>query len=146
MKIKIKKLDNRITLPEYATEGSAGLDLRACIDNEIVITPGKTAMVGTGIAIHLDDPGYVAKIYPRSGLGIQGLVLANLVGVIDSDYQGEIKVCLWNRRDSMAFKIKPFDRIAQLLIEPIIKVGFDLVEEFELSERGHGGFGSSGIA
>ena len=150
MKVKIKKLDNRITLPEYATEGSAGLDLRACIDKTIRINPGQQELIGTGIAMHIDDPEYAAIILPRSGIGTKGLVLGNLVGLIDSDYQGEIKVCLWNRNEScegyLPFIVSPLDRIAQLVVLPIKRAEFEMVEEFEQSKRGHGGFGSSGIA
>jgi dUTP pyrophosphatase len=131
-------------LPEYATEGSAGLDLRACIDQPLVLEPGATALVPTGLAIHLGDPGYAAVILPRSGLGHKnGIVLGNLVGLIDSDYQGQLMVSTWNR-SQVTFTLQPMDRLAQLVVVPVLQVGFNVVEEFESTERGAGGFGSTG--
>jgi dUTP pyrophosphatase len=131
-------------LPEYATEGSAGLDLRACIDQPLVLEPGATALVPTGLAIHLGDPGYAAVILPRSGLGHKnGIVLGNLVGLIDSDYQGQLMVSTWNRSQA-TFTLQPMDRLAQLVVVPVLQVGFNVVEEFESTERGAGGFGSTG--
>lgn len=149
MKIDIKILDQRLIsmMPSYATQGSAGVDLRAChMPNNgcvIEIDPGEQAIIGTGLAIHIKDPGYAAIVLPRSGLGIKGLVLGNLVGLIDSDYQGEIKICAWNR-SSKSIRIECLDRIAQLLIVPILQAEFNVVEEFEASARGEGGFGSTG--
>jgi dUTP pyrophosphatase len=131
-------------LPHYATAGSAGLDLRACIDAPLTLEPGQTVLVPTGLAIHLADPGYAAVILPRSGLGHKsGIVLGNLVGLIDSDYQGQLMVSTWNRSQA-AFTLQPMDRLAQLVIVPVLQVGFNVVEEFESSERGAGGFGSTG--
>jgi dUTP pyrophosphatase len=131
-------------LPQYATEGSAGLDLRACIDQPLVLEPGATALVPTGLAIHLADPGYAAMILPRSGLGHKnGIVLGNLVGLIDSDYQGQLMVSTWNRSQA-TFTLQPMDRLAQLVVVPVLQVGFNVVEEFESTERGAGGFGSTG--
>jgi dUTP diphosphatase len=147
-RIELRILDPRvgseIPLPEAATPGSAGVDLRACLDDPLDLAPGQTALIGTGIAIHLADPGLAAMILPRSGLGHKhGIVLGNLVGLIDSDYQGELKVSCWNRgRES--FRIVPGDRIAQLIVVPVVPVTFELVAEFAASERGAGGFGSSG--
>lgn len=147
MKIDIKILDDRLKslMPSYATPGSAGVDLRACSISGygIELGPGEQEMIGTGIAMHIKEPGYAAMIFPRSGLGSKGLVLGNLVGLIDSDYQGEIKICAWNR-SSESIRIECFDRIAQLVIVPIVQAEFNLVEEFEASERGNGGFGSTG--
>ena len=134
----------RDQLPHYATPGSAGLDLRACIDNPITLAPGQTELVPTGIAIHLDDPGYAAIILPRSGLGHKhGIVLGNLVGLIDSDYQGQIFVSTWNRGNS-AFVLNPMERLAQLVVVPVAQVEFNVVEDFAASSRGAGGFGSTG--
>jgi dUTP pyrophosphatase len=144
--IDIKILDPRMKqlLPAYATPGSAGLDLRACIDQAITIEPGATVLVPTGLAIHVADPGYCAMILPRSGMGHKnGIVLGNLVGLIDSDYQGQLMVSTWNR-GQRAFTLEPMERLAQLIIVPVLQVGFNVVDEFETSERGAGGFGSTG--
>ena len=144
--IAVKILDDRIrsSLPAYATPGSAGLDLRACLDVPLTLLPGQTRMLSTGIAIHIADPGYCAMILPRSGLGSKnGIVLGNLVGLIDSDYQGPLMCAMWNRGDT-AFTLQPMDRIAQLVIVPVLQVGFDIVEDFSASGRGAGGFGSTG--
>lgn len=144
--IDVKILDPRMrgNLPEYATAGSAGLDLRACLDAPLVLSPGDAQLISTGLAIHVADPGYAAIILPRSGLGVKhGIVLGNLVGLIDSDYQGELRVSLWNR-GTAAFTIQPMDRIAQLVVIPVLQVGFNVVEEFDASARGDGGFGSTG--
>lgn len=144
--IDVKLLDPRLKEqpPHYATQGSAGLDLRACIDTPMKIAPGQTVLVPTGMAIHLADPGLAAVILPRSGLGHKhGIVLGNLVGLIDSDYQGQLMVSTWNR-GSTAFVLNPMERLAQLVIVPVLQVGFTVVEEFGLSERGSGGFGSTG--
>lgn len=146
--IDIKLLDQRLkdSPPKYATPGSAGLDLRACIESPIKIAPGQTVLVPTGMAIHLADPGLAAIILPRSGLGHKhGIVLGNLVGLIDSDYQGEIFVSTWNRGHD-TFTINPLDRLAQLVIVPVLQVAFNVVDEFSESERGAGGFGSTGHA
>lgn len=148
MKIQLKKLDPRIgnefPLPSYATLGSAGMDLRACIDDAIVIAPGETVLIETGIAIHLEDKNYAAVILPRSGLGHKhGIVLGNLVGLIDSDYQGPLMVSLWNR-SAQSYTIEPGDRIAQLVIVPVVQAQFDIVDEFNQSNRGEGGFGHTG--
>jgi dUTP pyrophosphatase len=144
--IEIRILDARISdaLPQYATPGAAGLDLRACIDAPITLVPGDTQLVPSGIAIHLEDPGLAAMVLPRSGLGHKhGIVLGNLVGLIDSDYQGQIFVSVWNR-GSTAFTLNPMERIAQLIVVPVLQVGFSVVDEFDASHRGHGGFGSTG--
>jgi len=144
--IDVKILDPRMkeVLPAYATPGSAGLDLRACIDAPLVIEPGQTVLIPTGLAIHVADPGYAAMILPRSGLGHKnGIVLGNLVGLIDSDYQGQLMVSTWNRGGA-SFTLQPLDRLAQLVIVPVLQVGFNVVEEFASSERGAGGFGSTG--
>lgn len=144
--IAVKILDPRMKdqLPAYATPGSAGLDLRACIDAPLVIEPGQTHLVPTGLAIHIADPGYAAMILPRSGMGHKhGIVLGNLVGLIDSDYQGQLMVSTWNRGNA-AFTLNPMERLAQLVIVPVLQVGFDVVESFEDSTRGVGGFGSTG--
>jgi len=144
--IDVKILDPRMKelLPAYATPGSAGLDLRACIDAPLTIEPGQTVLVPTGLAIHVADPGYAAMILPRSGLGHKnGIVLGNLVGLIDSDYQGQLMVSTWNRGHA-SFTLQPLDRLAQLVIVPVMQVGFNVVEEFASSERGAGGFGSTG--
>lgn len=146
--VNIKILDERIrdVLPAYSTPGSAGLDLRACLDYTLVLEPGQTVLIPTGLAMHLADPGYAAMILPRSGLGHKhGIVLGNLVGLIDSDYQGPLMVSVWNRGDT-AFSIAPLERIAQLIIVPVLQVGFTLVEDFDTTERGSGGFGSTGSA
>lgn len=144
--IDIKILDARMKelLPAYATPGSAGLDLRACIAEAITIEAGQTVLIPTGLAIHIGDPSYAAMILPRSGMGHKnGIVLGNLVGLIDSDYQGQLMVSTWNRGQS-AFTLNPMDRLAQLIIVPVLQVGFNVVEEFGDSERGVGGFGSTG--
>lgn len=144
--IDIKILDARMKdqLPAYATPGSAGLDLRACIDAPITIEPGQTVLIPTGLAIYLADPGYAAMILPRSGMGHKnGIVLGNLVGLIDSDYQGQLMVSTWNRGQH-PFTLNPMERLAQLIIVPVLQVGFNVVEEFGDSERGAGGFGSTG--
>ena len=131
-------------VPTYATAGSAGLDLRACLDEEVVLQPGETFLVPTGLAIYLANPAYAAVLLPRSGLGHKhGIVLGNLVGLIDSDYQGELKVSLWNR-GSEPFAVKPFERIAQMVVVPVVQACFKRVEEFVGSSRGEGGFGSTG--
>lgn len=144
--VDVKVLDARIAdqLPAYATPGSAGLDLRACVDAAIVIEPGQTVLIPTGMAIHIADPGLAAMILPRSGLGHKhGIVLGNLVGLIDSDYQGPLMVSCWNR-GSAAFTVLPLDRVAQLVIVPVVQASFRVVEEFDASDRGTGGFGSTG--
>ena len=146
--VQLRTLDPRlgreIPLPEYATDGSAGLDLRACIDEPVTIGPGETRLVATGIAIHIADPGYAAVILPRSGLGHRhGIVLGNLVGLIDSDYQGEVGISCWNR-GSEPYVVEPGDRIAQLVVVPVARARFELVEEFTETERGAGGFGHTG--
>jgi len=144
--IDVKILDPRIKeqLPAYATPGSAGLDLRACLDAPLTIAPGETHLVPTGLAIHIADPGYAAMILPRSGMGHKhGIVLGNLVGLIDSDYQGQLMVSTWNRGQA-EFVLNPLERLAQLVIVPVLQVGFNVVEEFAGSERGAGGFGSTG--
>lgn len=147
-KIDVKILDPRIgkefPLPEYATPGSAGMDLRACLDTPLVVEPGQTHLVKTGLAIHIADPGLCATILPRSGLGHKkGIVLGNLVGLIDSDYQGELMVSVWNRGQE-TFTMQPGERIAQLVIMPVVQARFEVVQDFTNSERGEGGFGSSG--
>jgi dUTP pyrophosphatase len=144
--IDLKVLDPRIAdqLPHYATPGSAGLDLRACIDKPLVIEPGQCTLLPTGIAIHVADPGLAAIILPRSGLGHKhGIVLGNLVGLIDSDYQGPLQVSCWNRGQT-AFTVQPFERIAQLVIVPVVQAAFRRVDDFGESHRGQGGFGSTG--
>jgi dUTP pyrophosphatase len=145
-KIDVKVLDERLRaqLPQYATPGSAGLDLRACLDKPLTLAPGQTELVPSGIAIHLEDPGLAAVILPRSGLGHKhGIVLGNLVGLIDSDYQGQIFVSTWNRGKA-AFTIEPMERLAQLVVVPVVQVEFNVVAEFGASRRGAGGFGSTG--
>ena len=146
--IDVKILDPRMRdqLPTYATPGSAGLDLRACLDEALTIEPGATHLVPTGLAIHVADPGYAAVILPRSGLGHKhGIVLGNLVGLIDSDYQGPLMVSAWNR-SQVAYTLEPMERLAQLVVLPIVQVQFNVVDEFEQSNRGTGGFGSTGKA
>jgi len=146
MKLDVRILDARLHdhLPHYATAGSAGLDLRACIDGALLLGPGDTRLVATGIAIHLEDAGYAALVLPRSGLGHKhGIVLGNLVGLIDSDYQGEVMVSCWNR-GADPFTIQPLERIAQLVIVPVVQARLHIVEEFAASGRGAGGFGSTG--
>jgi dUTP pyrophosphatase len=147
LQVELKILDARIkeAMPAYATSGSAGLDLRACIDAAITIEPGETTLIPTGMAIHLADPGYAAMILPRSGLGHKhGIVLGNLVGLIDSDYQGQLFVSCWNRSQT-AFVMNPMERMAQLVIVPVVQANFKLVDEFDASDRGEGGFGSTGM-
>jgi dUTP pyrophosphatase len=147
-KLQVKIIDPRIgrdyPLPQYATPGSAGVDLRACIDAAMTLNPGDTQLIPSGIAIHLDDPNYAAIVLPRSGLGHKhGIVLGTVVGLIDSDYQGQIFVSVWNRGQK-SFVIEPGERLAQLVVVPVAQVEFDVVQEFNASERGAGGFGSSG--
>lgn len=147
-KVQLKILDSRlgatIALPEYATDGSAGLDLRACLDAPVTLNPGETVLLPTGLAIHIDDPGIAAVVLPRSGLGHKhGIVLGNLVGLIDSDYQGQIFVSCWNR-GADAFTIAVGERIAQMVFVPVIKSAFEIVAEFTGSQRGEGGFGHTG--
>ncbi|MDE1185839.1 MAG: dUTP diphosphatase [Pantoea sp.] len=147
-KIDVKILDARVgtefPLPTYATSGSAGLDLRACLDEALEITPGSTVLVPTGLAIHIGDPSLAAVILPRSGLGHKhGIVLGNLVGLIDSDYQGQLMVSVWNRGQE-SFTLQPGDRLAQLVFVPVVQAEFNLVEDFDASVRGAGGFGHSG--
>jgi len=144
--IDVRILDKRLRgqLPHYATPGSAGLDLRACIDAPLALAPGQTELIPAGIAIHLGDCGLAAMILPRSGLGHRhGIVLGNLVGLIDSDYQGQIFVSTWNR-GGVPFTINPMERLAQLVVVPVVQVGFNVVEDFDTSRRGAGGFGSTG--
>jgi dUTP pyrophosphatase len=146
--LQVRILDPRVgrdfPLPHYATPGSAGLDLRACLDAPLELAPGETKLIPTGIAIHLDDPGLAAVLLPRSGLGHKhGIVLGNLVGLIDSDYQGQVMVSCWNRGQA-AFTIAPGERIAQMVVVPVVQVAFEIVDEFDESHRGDGGFGSSG--
>ncbi|HUO82727.1 MAG TPA: dUTP diphosphatase [Gammaproteobacteria bacterium] len=146
--IRLRILDTRLgrefPLPAYATEGSAGVDLRACLDGPLTLAPGDTALVPSGIAIHIGDPGLAAVLLPRSGLGHQhGIVLGNLLGLIDSDYQGEVLISVWNR-GSDSFEIRPGERIAQMILVPVVQARFEIVESFEQSRRGAGGFGHSG--
>ncbi len=144
--IDVKVLDQRLReqMPAYATPGSAGLDLRACIDAPLTLEPGSTHLIPTGLAIHIADPAYAAMILPRSGMGHKhGIVLGNLVGLIDSDYQGELMVSTWNR-GSTAFVLNPMERLAQLVIVPVLQLAFNVVESFTETERGAGGFGSTG--
>ena len=148
--IELKILDSRlgdsIPLPHYATDGSAGLDMRACIDKPITVEPGATELIPTGLAIHISDPGLAAVLLPRSGLGHKhGLVLGNLTGLIDSDYQGQVYISCWNR-SSKSYEIQPAERIAQMVFVPVEQVRFEVVEEFDESRRGDGGFGHSGTA
>ena len=146
MRIALRVLDERARahLPAYATAGAAGLDLRACIDAPVTLLPGKTELIPTGLAIHIGDPGYAALILPRSGLGHKhGIVLGNLVGLIDSDYQGQLMVSCWNRGQT-TFTVEPFERIAQLVVVPVAHAEFDIVDDFAASERGESGFGSTG--
>ncbi|WP_018692147.1 dUTP diphosphatase [Algicola sagamiensis] len=146
--IEIKILDDKvgtqIPLPTYATEGSAGMDLRACLDEAVNIAPGETQLIPTGIAMYIRDPQLCATILPRSGLGHKhGIVLGNLVGLIDSDYQGQLMVSVWNRGDK-TFEIQPGERIAQMVILPVVQASFSVVDDFEITDRGEGGFGHSG--
>ena len=144
MKVQIKRCRDAAQSPHYETLGSAGLDLRACINQAITLQPRATDLLPTGLAIYLEDPNYAAMILPRSGLGHKhGIVLGNLIGLIDSDYQGELMISCWNRSDT-AFEIQPFDRIAQLVIVPVLQADFDWVDEFVASDRGDKGFGSTG--
>lgn len=144
LKILDSKLGDSLPLPEYATQGSAGLDLRACIDAPLELKPGQAELINTGLAMHIGDPNLAATILPRSGLGHKhGIVLGNLVGLIDSDYQGPLMVSCWNR-GTQSYTIAPGERIAQLVIVPVLKASFEIVDEFKRSERGEGGFGSSG--
>lgn len=148
MKVNVEILDPRVKekMPAYATAGSAGLDLRAMLDEPLTLQPGETKLIKTGLAIHLADPGYAALILPRSGLGHKhGIVLGNLVGLIDSDYQGELMVSTWNRGQEV-FTIEPMERIAQLVIVPVVQMQMNIVDDFEASDRGAGGFGSTGKA
>lgn len=149
MQIDVRLLDERLRdqLPAYATPGSAGLDLRACLHEPLTLGPNAWQLVPTGLAIHLADPGYAALILPRSGLGHKhGIVLGNLVGLIDSDYQGQLMVSAWNRSD-VTFTIQPMERIAQLVVVPVVQAGFRLVDEFaQASQRGAGGYGSTGLS
>ena len=145
-KLEVKILDERIRglLPRYATSGAAGLDLRACLDRPLVLPAGESQLVSSGMAIHVADPGYAALILPRSGLGAKnGIVLGNLVGLIDSDYQGPLMISMWNRSQA-PFTIQPLDRIAQLVVVPVVQVELEIVEDFRDSARGTGGFGSTG--
>jgi dUTP pyrophosphatase len=146
MKIDVKIIDPRLqdNLPAYATPGSAGLDLRACLSEPLTLAPNAWQLIPTGMAMYLQDPGYAALILPRSGLGHKhGIVLGNLVGLIDSDYQGQLMVSAWNRSE-VAFTIEPMERIAQLVIVPVMQAEFNVVSEFAASERGEGGYGSTG--
>jgi dUTP pyrophosphatase len=145
-KIQLKLLDDKVKeyLPQYATQGSAGLDLRACLDTPLILKPGQTELIPTGIAIHIEDNQLCGMILPRSGLGHKhGIVLGNLVGLIDSDYQGQLFISIWNRGQT-EFVLNPLERIAQLVIVPVVQVGFELVDDFTQSDRGEGGFGSTG--
>src|SRR5687767_15565320 len=145
-KLEVKILDERIRsmLPHYASAGAAGLDLRACLQAPLTLGPGDSQLVPSGIAIHLGDPGCAAMVLPRSGLGAKhGIVLGNLVGLIDSDYQGQIFVSTWNRGNA-PFTVNPMERLAQLVVVPVVQVGFNVVEDFDASRRGAGGFGSTG--
>jgi dUTP pyrophosphatase len=146
--IDVKLLDPRMAeaLPAYATPGSAGLDLRACLDEALLIEPGQTRLIPTGLSIHIADPGLAAMILPRSGLGHKhGIVLGNLVGLIDSDYQGPLMVSCWNR-GAVSYTVQPMERIAQLVIVPVVQASFRLVDDFDASVRGTGGFGSTGAS
>jgi dUTP pyrophosphatase len=144
LKILDERIGNQFPLPAYATEGSAGLDLRACLDEALTVEPGQTHLIPTGLAIHIADPKLAATILPRSGLGHKhGIVLGNLVGLIDSDYQGQLMVSVWNRGQD-TFTIEPGDRIAQLVFVPVVQAEFSIVEDFDATKRGEGGFGHSG--
>lgn len=149
-RIKLKVLDPRLgtefPLPAYATEGSAGIDLRACVDEPVKLTAGSSELIPSGLAIHIGDPSLAAVLWPRSGLGHKhGIVLGNLTGLIDSDYQGQVYISMWNR-STQDYQIKPGDRIAQMVFVPVRQVEFEVVEEFAESRRGSGGFGHSGLA
>ncbi len=144
LKILDPRLGQELPLPDYATAGSAGLDLRACLPEPLTVRPGETHLIPTGMAIHIADPGLVALVLPRSGLGHKhGIVLGDLVGLIDSDYQVELMVSVWNRGQA-SFTLDPLERIAQLVVVPVLQVGFNVVEDFDTSARGEGGFGSTG--
>lgn len=146
MKIDLKVLNKKMaeSLPTYGSAGAAGLDLRANLEQPVTLQPGEVQLIGTGLAIHIGNPGYAAMLLPRSGLGHKnGIVLGNLVGLIDADYQGELKVSLWNRSQE-AFTINPMERICQMVIVPVVQVQFNIVDDFEASDRGEGGFGSTG--
>lgn len=144
VKILNPKIGNELPLPHYATEGSAGMDLRACIDEPVTLQPGETQLIGTGLAIHIGDPGLAGVILPRSGLGHKhGIVLGNLVGLIDSDYQGELMISCWNRGQA-AFTLEPGERLAQYVLVPVVQAELNIVDDFDASERGAGGFGHSG--
>lgn len=144
VKILNPKIGNELPLPAYATDGSAGMDLRACLDESVTIQPGQTVLIGTGLAIHIADPALAGVILPRSGLGHKhGIVLGNLVGLIDSDYQGELMISCWNRGQS-EFTIEPGERIAQYVLVPVIQAKLNIVDDFDTSDRGAGGFGHSG--
>ena len=144
LKILDPRLGNEFPLPHYATDGSAGMDMRACLDGPLQLAPGDTHLIPTGLAIHVADTGLAAVLLPRSGLGHKhGIVLGNLVGLIDSDYQGQVFVSCWNRGDK-AFTVEPGERIAQMVIVPVVRAEFDIVEDFDASERGAGGFGHTG--
>lgn len=144
VKILDPRIGNELPFPSYATEGSAGLDLRALLDAPLTLAPGETQLIRTGLAIYIADPGYAGLILPRSGLGHKhGIVLGNLVGLIDADYQGELMISCWNR-SSVAFTLEPGERLAQYVLVPVVQASFEVVEEFRASERGTGGFGSSG--
>lgn len=144
VKILNPKIGNELPLPHYATEGSAGMDLRACIDEPVTLQPGETQLIGTGIAIHIGDPGLAGVILPRSGLGHKhGIVLGNLVGLIDSDYQGELMISCWNRGQT-AFTLEPGERLAQYVLVPVVQAKLNIVDDFAATDRGAGGFGHSG--
>jgi dUTP pyrophosphatase len=145
-KLQVRILDERIRgmLPHYATPGAAGLDLRACLEAPLTLASGESQLVSSGIAIHVGDPGYAAVVLPRSGLGAKnGIVLGNLVGLVDSDYQGPLMISVWNRGKT-AFTLQPLERVAQLVVVPVVQVEFEVVEQFSASSRGAGGFGSTG--
>lgn len=144
IKILDQRLNNQENFPKYQTQGSAGIDLRACIEEPVVVQAGETKLIGTGVAINLDNPNLAAMILPRSGLGHKhGIVLGNLVGLIDSDYQGQLMVSVWNRSE-VAYEIQPLERIAQLVIVPVVQAQFNVVDDFKETQRGTGGFGSTG--
>ena len=144
IKILDQRLNNQENFPKYQTQGSAGIDLRACIEDPVVVQAGETKLIGTGVAINLDNHSLAAMILPRSGLGHKhGIVLGNLVGLIDSDYQGQLMVSVWNRSE-VAYEIQPLERIAQLVIVPVVQVQFNVVDDFKETQRGTGGFGSTG--
>jgi len=145
LKLIDKRLGNEFPLPEYATSGSAGMDISACLDEPVEIKPGETSLIPTGFAIHIEDTGLAAVLLPRSGLGHKkGIVLGNLVGLIDSDYQGQVYISCWNRSHE-AFTVTPGDRIAQMVFMPVVQAAFDVVDEFDESHRGEGGFGHTGV-